>query len=124
RAYSIASAVYPEAVYKEALMLKMSGEYDRAIERFQKFMDDNPKTFKNLKKRAQTEIEGCEMAKESMNNPAFVTIKNAGPNVNTAYTELAPYPLGDTAILFATMQSNQLVDANKQKRADYVSRFM
>lgn len=124
RTYGMASAVYPESVYKEAIMLKMSGEYDRAVTRFQKFIDDNPKTYKNLKKRAQTEIEGCLMAKESMSNPIPATIKNAGANINTAYTELAPYPLGDTALLFATMKSNQLVDANKEKRADYVSRFM
>lgn len=120
--YSLASALYPEAVYKEAQMFKMQGEYEKAIARFQKFIADNPKTFKKLKKRAQREIDGCNMALKSVNNPIPVNIKNLGPNVNTAYTELSPYPLGDTALLFATMKTNNIVE--KEKRSDYVSRFV
>lgn len=122
--YSLSSTLYPEAVYKEALMLKMQGEYKQAITRFEKFIADNPKTMKKLKKRAQREIEGCQMAMKSVNDPIPVTIKTLGPNVNTAYTELAPYPLGDTALLFATMKSNNQVEVGKEKRADYVSRFV
>ncbi len=122
--YSAASALYPESIYKEAQMLKMSGQYEKAISRFQKFISDNPKTFKKLKKRAQREIDGCKMAMNSINNPIPANVKNAGPNVNTAYTELSPYPLGDTAILYATMHSNNLVEVGKEKRSDYVSRFM
>ncbi len=122
--YSLSSALYPEAIYKEALMLKMQGEYNQAIERFQKFIDDNPKTFKQLKKRANRDIEGCKMALNSINNPIPASVKNLGPNVNTAYTELSPYPLGDTALLFATMKSNNLVEIGKERREDYVSRFV
>jgi outer membrane protein OmpA-like peptidoglycan-associated protein len=122
--YALSSTLYPEAIYKEAQMLKMQGEYDLAIGRFEKFIADNPKTHKKLKKRAVREIEGCKMAKNSLNNPIPASVKNLGPNVNTAYTELAPYPLGDTAILFATMKSNNLVEVGKEKRSDYVSRFV
>ncbi len=123
-AYALASALYPEAIYKEALMLKMQGEYTQAIARFQKFIDDNPKTYKELKKKAERQIEGCKMAANSMNNPIPANVKNLGPNVNTSYTEAAPYPLGDTALLFATMKTNNLVEVGKEKREDYVSRFM
>lgn len=120
--YSLSSALYPEAIFKEGLMLKMQGEYEKAITRFQKFISDNPKSFKKLKKRALREIDGCKMAMNSVNNPIAASVKNLGPNVNTAYTELSPYPLGDTALLFATMKTNTLVE--KEKRADYVSRFV
>src|SRR5690606_13055648 len=61
-AYALASALYPEAVYKEALMLKMQGEYTQAINRFQQFIKDNPKKYKDLKKKADRQIEGCKMA--------------------------------------------------------------
>ncbi|WP_118949651.1 OmpA family protein [Taibaiella helva] len=124
KVYSLASALYPEAIYKQAQMLKMQGKYEEAINRFQKFITDNPKSFKKLKKRAQREIDGCKMAMNSVNNPIPANVKNLGPNVNTAYTELSPYPLGDTALLFATMKSNNQVEVGKEKRADYVSRFM
>lgn len=123
-AYSLAPDLYPEAIYKEALMLKMQGKYDAATAAFNQFIADNPKTFKKLKKRAEREIEGCKMAQNSMNNPIPATVKNVGPNVNSAYTELSPYPLGDTALLFATMHSNDVIDKNREERKDYVSRFM
>jgi len=123
-AYALAPTLYPEAVYKEAVMLKMQGQYDSAISRFNVFIANNPKTYKKLKLRAQREIEGANMAKNSITDPIPVTMKNAGPNVNSAYTESAPYPLGDTALLFSSMAQNKLVEVDKRRRDEYVSRFM
>jgi outer membrane protein OmpA-like peptidoglycan-associated protein len=123
-AFALAPKLYPEATFKEAMMLKMQGEYDRAITQFNKFIADNPKTFKKLKLRAKREIEGANMALNSIKDPIPVTMQNAGPNVNSAYTELSPLPLGDTALLFATMRQNSVVDVDKKKREDYVSRLM
>lgn len=122
--FALASKLYPEATFKEAMMYKMQGEYETAIVRFNKFIDDNPKTFKKLKKAAQREIDGAKMAMNSINDPVAVTVLNAGPNVNSAYTELSPYPLGDTAILFATMRQNQVVDVDKRNKGEYMSRLM
>ncbi len=123
-AYAIAPKIYPEAVYKGAMMLKMQGQYDSAIVVFNRFIKDNPKTYKKLKKRAQREIDGANMGKNSINDPIAVTMKNAGPNVNSAYTELSPYPLGDTALLFSSMVQNSVVEVDKRKRSDYMARFM
>jgi len=123
-AYALAPKLYPEAVYKEAMMLKMQGEYDRSIARFQKFIADNPKTYKKLKRTAQRQIDGATMAMRSVNEPQPVTIVNAGPNVNSAYTELSPMPLGDTALLFSTMRQNSVITVDRRSREDYLSRFM
>ena len=123
-AFGLAPKLYPEATFKQAMMLKMQGEYEDAVAMFEKFIADNPKTFKKLKQRAQREIEGARMAMNSLNDPIPVTIINAGPNVNSAYTELSPYPLGDSALLFSTMRQNQVVEVSKSNRADYMSRMM
>lgn len=123
-AYAAAKTLYPEAKYKEAVMLKMQGKYDAAIVAFNQFITDNPKTFKKAKKLSKIQIEGCVMAKNSINNPQPFTIKNAGPNVNSSYTESAPYPLGDTALLFSTMRQNQVVQVDKRNTGAYMSRFM
>lgn len=123
-AYAAAKTLYPEAKYKEAVMLKMQGRYDDAIVAFNQFIADNPKTFKKAKKLSKIHIEGCIMAKTSINNPQPFTIKNAGPNVNSSYTESAPYPLGDTALLFSTMRQNQVVQVDKRNTGAYMSRFM
>lgn len=122
--YALAPKLYPEAKYKEGIMLKMQGRYDDAIVAFNKFIADNPKTFKKLKKRALRDIEGCNMAMNSVKNPEPANVVNAGPNVNSAYTESAPYPLGDTALLFSSMNQNVLVEVDKKKRDEYMSRFM
>lgn len=122
--YGTAPKLYPEAVYKEAVMLKMQGEYDKAISRFQQFIADNPKTFKKLKLRAQREIEGAQMAMASVNDPVPVTIVNAGPNVNSAYTELSPVPMGDSMLLFSSMRQNSPVTVDRQNRETYLSRFL
>ncbi|MFA6150931.1 MAG: OmpA family protein [Chitinophagaceae bacterium] len=124
-AYATAKALYPEAKYKEAVMLKMSGNFDGAIAAFNQFVADNPKKFKKLKKRALTiDVVGCVMAKNSINSPQPYTVKNAGPNVNSSYTESAPYPLGDTALLYSTMAQNKVVEVDKRNPGAYMSRFM
>lgn len=123
--YAMASKLYPEAIYKQAVMLKMAGKYTDAITQFNKFMADNPKTYKKLKKRAIIEIEGCNMAMNSMKDPKAVNVINAGPNVNSAYTESAPYPLGDSALLFSTMRSNRPIVVDRTTAtANPYSRFM
>lgn len=123
-AYSYAPKIYPEAQYYYALNLKKQGEYEESIVQFNKFISDNPKTFKKQKIRAKREIEGAEMALNSVKNPEAVNVINAGPNVNSAYTESAPYPLGDTALLFSTMRQNNVVEVDKAKRDEYMARFM
>ncbi|MBL7682262.1 MAG: OmpA family protein [Flavipsychrobacter sp.] len=121
--YAMSPKMYPEAVFKSALMVKQQGNYTDAIVLFNQFITDNPKTFKKLKKRALREIEGCNMAMNSVKDPVQVNIINAGPNVNSAYTESAPLPLGDTALLFSTMRQNNLAEIDK-RTGDYMSRFM
>lgn len=123
-AYSLAPEVYPEAPYKEGLMRKMNGEYEEAIDRLSFYLKNYKGKNKKVKIYVQREIDGCKMAIASLGNPGRAFVKNAGPNVNTAYTELSPLPLGDTALLFATMNSNKILEAKKDKRQDYVSRFM
>ncbi|HTO14216.1 MAG TPA: OmpA family protein [Edaphocola sp.] len=125
--YGMAKAVYPEAKFKEALMLKMSGEYERAIDAFQKFISDNPKPSKELKplvKESDLQIKGCKMGMKSLENPEAVTIAELGTNINSVNTELSPIPLGDTALLFSTMHYNRQAEKITNKKHEYTSRFM
>lgn len=126
-AYDVAKSVYPEAKFKQALMLKMSGEYDKSIAAFEEFKTDNPKPTKEiklLKKQADIEIKGCHLGKKSIENPEAASIAKLGTNINSVNTELSPFPLGDTALLFATMHYNTQAEKISNKREEYVSRFM
>ena len=125
---NMAKKIYPYSAYYAGMMLKQQCEYQLAIESFNEFLIDNkknaakvapnddaliqansdrtldPKAMKEVKKRVKREIEGCEKAIASVKDPQPVTLINAGPNVNTANTELSPYPLGDSALLFGTIK--------------------
>lgn len=123
-AYNIDKKDYPRSAFYAAQNFKQQGEYTKAIEWFKKFLNDNKKTssaanqedkyhrlmtqkeLKLMKKQADIEVAGCEMAINSIKDPQPVNIVNCGPNVNTSYTELSPYPLGDTALLFSTVGHN------------------
>lgn len=146
-AYDLGSKIYPLASYWAGCMLKQQGEYLSAIAWFNKFLDDNkksagvkqnlvpgteedyernpqPKEIKDLKKRAKMEIEGCTMAITSIKSPEPYTLINAGPNVNTSYTELSPYPLGDSALLFSTMGRNANIEADGYDKLHYKEHFL
>jgi OmpA-OmpF porin, OOP family len=123
-AYILAPVLFPDAPYKESLMLKSNGAYDQAKERLNFFLANYKGKDKKMKIMAKRQIEGCDMAINSLANPDNVYVKNAGPNVNTAFTESSPMPLGDTAILFATMNTNKFIENYRDKRSDFVSRMM
>ena len=149
-AASYSKKTYPLATYYAGLMLKQQGEYQAAIATFNEFIEDNKKitsqggtvdnshplitndpdrtvnakSMKEIKKRAQVEIDGCVMAISSIKDPQPVTIINAGPNVNTPYTELSPLPLGDTALLFSTMGRNAVVEESGYDKLHYKEHFL
>jgi outer membrane protein OmpA-like peptidoglycan-associated protein/tetratricopeptide (TPR) repeat protein len=123
-AYELAPELYFSAVWKQALMRKSDGQYENAIQNFEFYIKNYKGRNKKMKVYAKREIEGCQMAMKSAMSPERAFVKNAGPNVNTAYTELSPYPLSDTALMFGTMSSNKIIDVTRDKRADYVSRLM
>lgn len=135
-AYSYDKKNYPLSSFYAGLMFKQQGEYQMAKNYFNIFLEDNkktsgssvkedpnpsiandpdrtvkPKTMKDMKKKAKVEVEGCDMAIASIKDPKAVTVINAGPNVNTIYTENSPYPFGDTALLFATVGRNAVIEA-------------
>jgi OmpA-OmpF porin, OOP family len=122
-AFSLAPDLYKEAPFKEGTMRKMNGDYVKAIERFTYYKNTYKGKDRKRKLDAQREIDGCNMAINSLNDPGRAYIKNAGPNINTVYTELSPMPLGDTALLFSTMNQNKLGEAGKDKKEDYMARF-
>jgi len=131
--YSLNKKDYALSAFYAGQMFKQQGEYQTAINWFNQFLDDNkktsaaggantgeenfgrnvpPKAMKEYKKRAKMEIDGCVMAMSSIKEPQPVTILNCGPNVNSSYTELSPFPLGDSALLFSSMATNGVIESD------------
>jgi len=115
---------YPRSAYFAGQMFKQQGEYQQALTWFNKFLEDNKKTssgaqlvdpynrlltqkeLKDYKKRAKMEVDGINMAMVSIKEPQPVNVFNCGPNVNSANTELSPYPYGDSSLLFSTISAS------------------
>ncbi len=145
---NMAKKVYPYCAYYAGLMLKQQCEYQLAIESFNEFLNDNKKnpvkeapnenkliqdnpdrtidlkTLKEYKKRAKREIEGCTKAIASVKDPQAVTLVNAGPNINTAHNESSPYPLGDSALLFASMGRANQYETEEEKLREKKRMFL
>ena len=145
---AMGKSIYPLSTFYAGLMLKQQGEYVQAMDLFNEFLADNkktsakkdksgnelidnnsdrttnPKQLKELKKQAKMEIDGCIMAISSIKNPEPVTILNCGPNVNTVRTELSPFPLGDTALIFGTTGRNPALEAYNLDESHNFEHFM
>ncbi len=99
-------------------VLHRNGKYDEAIEYLNKFSsrytpkDEND----NLKKLAALEIAGAEFSKTAPKSK--VKIFNAGPGVNKAYGEGAPFGIGETELYYHSANKDTLVFLNGNTNKD------
>jgi len=106
-----ADAKYPLARFYYAQMLKSTGDYDQAIEEFNKFKrsykgNDDFKYYSTL---VRGEINGCDSAKKIIQNPLNVTIEDLNSTVNGPHIELSPIPVNDTTLIYASLRVDSLV---------------
>ena len=109
-----AGAEFPEAMYYEALMLKMNGEYTEARKQFQLFAkqykpSDPLKAV--LKKWAKIEADGCAIASSESGKDDNLRFEHLGREVNSNYTDLSPAWMGDTSLMFASIRSDTILVA-------------
>jgi OmpA-OmpF porin, OOP family len=106
-----ADTKYPLARFYYAQMLKSTGDYDQAIEEFNKFKrsykgNDDFKYYSTL---VRGEINGCDSAKKIIQNPLNVTIEDLNSSVNGPHIELSPIPVNDTTLIYASLRVDSLV---------------
>lgn len=109
----------PQARFDYARILKMNGNYPDAIQQFQLYISEAEDLDKI--KLAKTELQGCEMAQE-MDPVSGMAIENAGPNVNTRYSEYSPVLVGDNQMFFSAIQSKKVIILDG-KEGDYYSKL-
>ncbi len=116
--------LYPLAPYYYGLSLKANGKYAEAKTVFNTF----EKSYKgvnsqNYKKFAKNQAKGCDLAMQKMQAPDTVKITHIGANVNANYTEFGPIPLGDTALLFASLKSDTIIMVDEIKKNNAYAAF-
>ncbi|MBR9921863.1 MAG: OmpA family protein [Bacteroidetes bacterium] len=98
---------YASNRFEYARALKMNGEYDDAIEEFEKYIEWT--TDDAMKELAQAEISGAEFAKVA-EEVEGLTVTNVGNKVNTRSSEYSPYldPDGNT-MYYAGANTDELI---------------
>lgn len=116
--------LYPLAPYYYGLSLKANGKYDQAKGVFNTFEKDFKGTNSQIyKKFAKNQAKGCDYAMQKMQTPDTVKITHIGAAVNNPYTDFAPMPLGDTALLFASLKSDTIIVVDEIKKNNAYAEF-
>ncbi|MBS1658234.1 MAG: OmpA family protein [Chitinophagales bacterium] len=117
-------AGYPLAPYLYGQTLMYNGKYDEAKKVFDKFSKEykGPDSQK-YKKLAKNQSKGCDFATQKMAKPDTVKVTHIGATVNNPYTDFAPLPLGDTALLFASLKSDSIIMLDEMKKNNKYAQF-
>src|SRR5690606_12026197 len=113
---------FPEERFLYARSLKMQGKYDEALPVFQEFLllTDDP----TMKKLAQNEINGAELALSLPDNPQGVTIEAAGREVNSPTSEYSPTVTEDGGTLyFAALEERKEVTIINDAGDDFYAKI-
>ena len=112
--YKKASKKYPLAEFYYAQMLKSTGNYDEAIEEFNKFKRKykGNKDDRLYSKIVRNEIEGCDSAKTILEHPLDMSIEDLNSSVNGPHIEFSPIPVNDSTFIYASLRIDSLIYFN------------
>lgn len=112
---------YPLSPFQYALNLKYNGKYSDAKKAFNEFIKNyRGRDSQEYEEKVKREIEGCDFALKAKDNPAKVKIYNLGKEINSAYTEIAPLPYGDSILYFSALPSDSVIITTKSNESDYL----
>jgi len=121
---------FPEARFEKALMMKAQGEYDKSIKEFNSFID-NTKDLKDkdgslaaLRKRAELEIEGAELAKTLMEDKQYSEVSEIS-GLNNPLQDMSPkYVDNDEVLMSALLPSTAInLEEAEANNEDYYSKL-
>jgi outer membrane protein OmpA-like peptidoglycan-associated protein len=115
---------YPMAPYQYGQTLMYNGKYDEAKKVFDKFSKEykGPESQK-YRKLAKNQAKGCDFAMQKLAKPDTVKVTHIGSTVNNPYTDFSPLPLGDTALLFASLKSDSIIMLDEMKKNNKFAQF-
>lgn len=105
---------HPLVDYRLGEVKKSQGEYDLAIQYFEKFIEEKPKTDPAFFDKAQNEIEACRTAQAIAASPAMVDVKALGKEVNSPWYDFAPSIVGDT-LFYSSYRFDKRSEKGKNK---------
>ncbi len=117
----------PEALFRQANMLKMSGKVEDAKVQFELLSSlIRPNDYDKAWRRATRDaIASCDTALALMANALPVEVNNMGDGVNGPHAEFAPIPYGKEKLIFGSIREDEIrhfhVDSMSTRRRLYTS---
>jgi len=111
--------MYPKAGFYYGLSLKANSKYadaKKALNNFKKSYNGPDKVLE--KKIVDAQVKGCDFALNTMAHPDTVRIIHLGSNVNSPFTDAAPVPYGDTALIWSSLKSDTLINYDQLKSSN------
>ncbi len=137
RDYAAAAAAYhrvfeldermPEALYKHATMLKMTGKAEDAKVQFELLASlVKPNGYdKSWRRTAADAIASCDTAIALLARPLNITVENLGGGINGPHAEFAPIPYGTDKLIYGSIKEQEIrsfhVDSARTMRRLYLA---
>lgn len=119
--------INPNDRFYLAMAMKMNGKYDEAEAEFESFIQNG--TDEKLLKLAEVELDGIKLYRDSQADPSVI-VENLGKGVNTAHTDLAPFPVSATEIYYTALNADEPIEldlgdvnATKQSQSDVYTKI-
>jgi len=112
---------YPKAQYRYAKAVKQSGDYQKAINIFQAFINNyRAKDFNEMNDKVTLEIKGCELAIRAINSnkKSEIEIEHLSRMVNSDENEFAPIPFAKNLLYFSSMRNGTAQIFRSEKGAN------
>ena len=123
RAYHLNSNKNKKSLYYYGVMTKMLGNYKTAIDSLSRFIKiyRNEDDYREFKKYANTEIDGCKMAltliNEMIGNKVEVVLLDE--SINKAHVEMSPLYISNDTIIYASLKAEKVEYYNLKDSADW-----
>ena len=100
------------ALYFLGISQQYQGKYNEALENFRKFNNSkyrDKRGEERLKLKSKIHAESCEYALMHNSDKHKAEIEHLGDEINSAYTEFAPWSYKDSILIFSSLQSDSVL---------------
>ncbi|MEO6038738.1 MAG: hypothetical protein ABIQ93_10015, partial [Saprospiraceae bacterium] len=105
---------FPLVDYRLGEVKKSLGDYQAAVDYFEKFLQQKPAVITALQEQARKELDNCLQAQFIQPSTPQVEIKHLGKEINSPYSDFAPSVVGDT-LFFSSYRFDKKGDRSRPK---------
>lgn len=104
KSYEFNAGKKPAAQYWQAMMLKMDGQYDKAIQVFNQFLkSDQASSVETLQQYAKMEKKAYQFIQKEQERSPHFKVNNMGKKINSFYSDYAPEVTEGNKLVYSSL---------------------